>query len=106
MQIDESNHTKIDSQNEMALSLLRQFHPEEDTVTNHPLDLQQFWEKNCNVITSKYGRKVSGSNFETKLRECCNDRYNNIDKLSFLGRMAELEEKVFRLWGGNSRVWL
>ena len=104
MQIDESNHTKIDSQNEMALSLLRQFHPEEDTVTNHPLDLQQFWEKKCNVIRSKCGQKVSGSNFETKLKEWCNDGDNNIDKLSFLRRMAELEEKVFRLWEGNSRV--
>ena len=106
MQVDESNHSKIDSQNDMALSLLRKFHPEGDTVTNHPLDLQQFWEKNCNVITSKCGRKVSDSNFETKLREWCNDGDNNIDKLSFLRRMAELEEKVFRLWEGNSRVWL
>ena len=97
MQVDESNHTKIDSQNEMTLSLLRQFYPEGDTVTNHPLCVQQFWENNCNVITSKCGRKVSGSNFETRLREWCNDEDNNINKLSFLRCMAELEEKVFRL---------
>ena len=106
MEVDESNPLKINSENEMALSLLEPFLPEEATVTNEPSDLQQFWEVNCNVITSKCGRKVSDSHFETKLREWCNEGDNNSIKLSFLWRMANLDENVFRSWGGNSRVWL
>ena len=106
MQVDELNHLTIDSQNEKAFSLLEQFHPEEDTLNNDPSDLQQFWEINCNDITSQCGRKVSDSHFEMKLREWSNDGDNNRMKLDFLRRMAELNENEFRSWGGNSRVWL